>query len=232
MSEKFKVEKTLLLHDNGKGAPQDEAHFFYTKEHTIHFLVKFKDLNFGKSRVKWVFTGVSTYAGRDIHVAEVESESLIANETTAELKLKKDWPFGEYRARIYVNDELVHQFEYEIIEPRAQLKVHQDVSLSIETNNKETTDLVRAFRPFHRKQNFMIQTSGVEPGSKIKWVFYAQDTALGKNQKISEVTYEPKEVSFMLTSFLELPRDWPVGLYRVEVYYNEELLKKFEYKVE
>jgi hypothetical protein len=68
--------------------------------------------------------------------------------------------------------------------------------------------------------------------AKVKWVFTAVDTTAGKNRQIQEVEFDATDFKGnTLTSFCELPRDWPTGKYKGDIYINGKLVKTFEYTV-
>jgi hypothetical protein len=66
----------------------------------------------------------------------------------------------------------------------------------------------------------------------VTWVCTAVDTSAGKNQKVSGIDIEAWPLDDTTLTFdVELPRDWPTGKYRLEVWVDGESLGKYDYEI-
>jgi hypothetical protein len=108
----------------------------------------------------------------------------------------------------------------------------ESVKLMKDNGSGEAGEEVQSFTPANRKMHFEIKTTSLLPaGSHIKWVFIAVDIPDGKNIEITTVKTDVLAAN-ILSANLELPRDWPVGSYKADVYINDQLFKTIEYNVQ
>jgi len=96
---------------------------------------------------------------------------------------------------------------------------------------------VTVFKATNHNLHFALEVRGRWPAnSAARWSFTAVDTSGGKGVKIGDI--EGKLPDFgasnlnTLTSNVELPRDWPTGIYKVDVFVNGKQLHTAEFKIE
>jgi hypothetical protein len=112
----------------------------------------------------------------------------------------------------------------------SQIRI-ESIKLMRDNGSGEPGDEVQSFTPADRKMHFEIKTTSMLPaGSKVLWVFIAVDIPDGKNIEITTVKTDVLAAN-VLSANLELPRDWPVGSYKADVYINDQLFKTIEYIV-
>ncbi len=95
----------------------------------------------------------------------------------------------------------------------------------------EPGEAIEVFIPSDKVQHFEINLDGTEFGNKEFVVeFWAVETSAGENIKISEFKSEAL-VANTITAKVSLPREWPVGLYRLDVKMDGEVIGSHEYDV-
>lgn len=91
---------------------------------------------------------------------------------------------------------------------------------------------VQSFRASDRNKHFSVMVNTPLPtGTNAKWIFTAVDTRHGQNMAISEVEYRVNDEVDTLSSNLELPRDWPPGKYKAELFINGTFWYRIDYQV-
>ena len=65
----------------------------------------------------------------------------------------------------------------------------------------------------------------------MKLVWVAVDTSGGQNIDIAESEFTALAAN-IINGEVELPDDWPVGAYRLDIYLNDEVAKSVEFVVE
>ena len=107
----------------------------------------------------------------------------------------------------------------------------KSIVLKRDNGNSEAGDTVDQFLATDRTQFFEAETSRLlDAGTKVKWSFTAVKTTSGNDILIKDVTTDVL-VANQLSAHISLPRDWPVGSYKVDVYFNDNLIKTLNYEV-
>jgi hypothetical protein len=90
---------------------------------------------------------------------------------------------------------------------------------------------VEAFHPGDHHQRFRIELDETELGSHEFVVeFWAVDTAAAANTKVTEFKGGAL-VANTIDADVSLPRDWPIGSYRLDVLMDGEPIGSFDYEV-
>jgi uncharacterized OB-fold protein len=92
-------------------------------------------------------------------------------------------------------------------------------------------DEVTGFKPTDNPQHFVAHLSEFEGGTKVKFVFTAINAGGEKNYKIKELEQETNSLVNQVTCSFKLPRPFPTGDYKVDVYVNGKLSKTVKYKI-
>ncbi len=107
----------------------------------------------------------------------------------------------------------------------------KSIVLKRDNGNNEAGDTVDQFLATDRTQYFEAETSRLlDAGTKVKWSFTAVKTTSGNDILIKDVTTDVL-VANQLSAHISLPNDWPVGSYKVDVYFNDNLIKTLNYEV-
>ncbi|HSQ25052.1 MAG TPA: hypothetical protein VLN44_11590, partial [Pyrinomonadaceae bacterium] len=69
-------------------------------------------------------------------------------------------------------------------------------------------------------------------GTKVRFIWQAVDVQGSKNEEIKTIDYTTNSFENKVRGHLTLPKDWPTGKYRVEVYINDALDKTIDYTIE
>jgi hypothetical protein len=226
------IKSVKLMRDDGKGNSGEEVKSFRPADRKQHFQVELTATKMGSLEAKWVFTALDTTAGKNIKIFESKVTGLVGNIISGSVRLPRDWPSGSYKADLYLNDKLIKTIEYVVSRPVSELSVIS-VKLRRDDGGGNPGEEVKVFRPSDHKQHFEAEVDGFFVGeAKVKWVFTALDTTAGKNKQILEAEFDATDFKGnTLTSFCELPRDWPPGTYKGDIYINGKLVKTFEYIV-
>jgi len=236
------VASIALMRDDGSGEPGDVVQNFTPADRKMHFEVKTSGLLSPGSKVKWVFTAVDTTEGKNLLITTVETDVLVANDLTATLTLDRDWPVGTYKADVTINSEPLTIVNFTVVgetvapaQPPAQegqIGV-ESVKLMRDDGGGNPGDVVQNFTPADHKMHFEITTTGMlSAGSKVKWVFTGVDTSEGKNLSVATFETDATSTANVMTANVELPRDWPTGSYKAEVYLDDQLLTTVDYTVQ
>ncbi|HVS20649.1 MAG TPA: hypothetical protein VHD88_02310 [Pyrinomonadaceae bacterium] len=99
-------------------------------------------------------------------------------------------------------------------------------------NNGEPGDTTTSFEPGDHTIHCIADLNRAKSGTAVKFVWKAVDVADSKNEEIKTIDYTTKSFENKVHGHLTLPRDWPKGTYKVEVYINGTLDKTITYTVE
>ena len=107
------------------------------------------------------------------------------------------------------------------------------VSIDLATDsNGQPGDTVQSFSPTDNPMHFVIKLSEASKGTKVKVVLKAVDVDSGdKDTTVGSLDYETKSLENRVNAQFELPRDWPTGQWRLEVFVNGALDKTRDFRV-
>ncbi len=91
---------------------------------------------------------------------------------------------------------------------------------------------VDTFGPTDRTVHCVIKLKESDSGTNIKFSWMIVEAEGAKNEKIKEIEYTTKPLENVVHAHLTLPRDWPKGKYKVDVYVNGKVDKTINYAVE
>ncbi|MBP7623697.1 MAG: hypothetical protein KA763_06950 [Xanthomonadales bacterium] len=118
-----------------------------------------------------------------------------------------------------------------ILFPMSAFAVSIESVTLLADNEGEPGDAVEVFIPSDQVQHFDIQLDAVEAGNHEFLVeFWAVDTTAGENLKVSEFK-SSSLITNKITAKVSLPREWPVGLYRLDVKMDGATIGSHEYDV-
>lgn len=93
----------------------------------------------------------------------------------------------------------------------------------------EKTD---TFEPGDRTVHCVATLKEAKSGTDMKFSWWIVDAEGTQDKKIKDIDYTTKALENVIHGHLSLPRDWPKGKYKVEVYVNGNLDKTVSYTVE
>jgi hypothetical protein len=111
--------------------------------------------------------------------------------------------------------------------------VHVESIKLARDENGSAGEEVSVFHPKDNPMHAVVRLTEFESGTKVRVVLMAVSVATGeKNTKVAEIEKETGSLQNELDTTFTLPRDWPTGSYRVDVYVNGSLDKSRTYEVE
>ena len=94
------------------------------------------------------------------------------------------------------------------------------------------TDLTNRFVPGDRTIYCIIELNQARAGTLVRFVWKTAQIAGSQNEVIKTVDYTTKAVESEVHGNLTLPRDWPRGTYKTEVYVNNTLARTVNWSVQ
>ena len=107
----------------------------------------------------------------------------------------------------------------------------QSVRLARDNGSGETGETVTRFSPGDHIFHAVVELNRIETGLKVKLVWIAVDAGGEKNFEIDRAEFTSLAVN-IINGQIELPNDWPVGKYRLDIYLNDALAKSVDFAVE
>jgi hypothetical protein len=98
-------------------------------------------------------------------------------------------------------------------------------------NNGNPGDETNTFSPGERTVHCLAKLNNPKEGTRIKFAWWIVDAGGTRNEKIKEIDYTTSSGDNVVHGHLTVPRDWPTGKYKCEVYVNGVLDKTIEYWV-
>jgi len=113
--------------------------------------------------------------------------------------------------------------------PNAEVVIHT-VSMA-KNNNGRPGDPTLSFMPSDRTIFCVITFNMAKAGTKVRFVWKTVEIEGSRNEEIKTVDYVTKPLEERVQGNLTLPRDWPVGTYKVDIYINGTFAKTVNYRV-
>jgi tetratricopeptide (TPR) repeat protein len=98
-------------------------------------------------------------------------------------------------------------------------------------NNGRPGEAVTSFLPGDRTIFCVIELNAVRAGTKVRFVWKTVEIEGSRNEEIKTIDYVTTGVDQVVQGNLTLPRDWPVGTYKVDIYINGVFTKTINYRV-
>lgn len=93
-------------------------------------------------------------------------------------------------------------------------------------------DRASTFAPSDRTIHAVARLKESKSGTKLKFSWWIVDADGAKNEKIKDIDYTTRSLENVVHGHLTLPRDWPKGRYKVEVYVDGNVDRTTEFTVE
>jgi len=98
-------------------------------------------------------------------------------------------------------------------------------------NNGQPGDSTNTFAPDDHTVHCVVTLSEAKEGTRIKFAWTIVDAGDSKNEKLKDIEYTTAAKENIVHGHLTLPRDWPTGKYRCEVFVNNKSEKTIDYYV-
>lgn len=231
-ASEWELEKITLHRDDGSGDIGEETTYFHPEDHAHYVLARFKSMRVGLIQPTVRFISVNTAAGRDQLIVESKSPtSLIGNEFKGSLKLERDFPVGYYRFELDINGKPVTAGNYCVMENPANFKLYE-YSLHLPDKDGELGEEVKTFTQQNRHLYLSVRTSGIKPGTQLKWIWRGLETEKGSGEVTSAEGRITDVGIFNLSPDLTLENPLPAGSYSLEMYLDGSPVASFPFRVE
>ena len=114
----------------------------------------------------------------------------------------------------------------------ANADVYVDKISMAKDDNGKPGETTTTFEPGDRTIHCVAELSKAKGGTEVKFSWKVVDVQGTKNEEIKTIDYTTKSFEKTIHGHLTLPKDWPKGEYRVEVYINGVLDKTIDYTIE
>lgn len=105
------------------------------------------------------------------------------------------------------------------------------ITMAKDNGNGDPGDETNTFRASDHTVHCLATLRNPKEGTKIKFSWWIVDAQGSKNELIKEIDYTTGPNNNVVHGHLSLPRDWPKGKYKCDVYVDGKLEKTFEYYV-
>jgi hypothetical protein len=93
-------------------------------------------------------------------------------------------------------------------------------------------DETENFEPADRTIHCVATLKAAKAGTQMKFAWWIVDVAGTTNEKIKEIDYTTAPNENIVHGHLTLPKDWPAGKYKVQIFVNGDLDRTIAYAVE
>jgi hypothetical protein len=107
------IDKAYMAKDNS-GQPGEETETFSPSDHTVHCMITLDHAAEGTQiRFDWIGVDAGEFQNRSIKKLEYTTKAL-ENKVHANVILPRDWPEGDYKVDVYLNDQLARSITYKV----------------------------------------------------------------------------------------------------------------------
>jgi len=92
-------------------------------------------------------------------------------------------------------------------------------------------DATNSFGPGDRTIHCVAKLAEAKAGTTMKFSWFIVDAGGSKNEKIKDIDYTTGALENIVHGHLTLPKDWPTGKYKVDVFVNGKLEQTARYSV-
>ena len=108
----------------------------------------------------------------------------------------------------------------------------KEIHMAKDDGNGDPGEKTDTFEPGDRTVHCVATLKEAKSGTDMKFSWWIVDAEGTQDKKIKDIDYTTKALENVIHGHLSLPRDWPKGKYKVEVYVNGNLDKTVSYTVE
>ena len=114
----------------------------------------------------------------------------------------------------------------------ANADVYVDKIYMAKDKDGQAGDETTSYAPDDRTVHCLIELNKAKKGTEVRFIWKAAEVEGSRDEEIKTIDYTTNSFENKVHGHLTLPRDWPTGKYRVEVYINGSLDKTIDYTVE
>ena len=106
-----------------------------------------------------------------------------------------------------------------------------ELHMAKDNGNEEPGDETNSFSPSDRTIHCVAKLADAKAGTQMKFSWFIVDAGDSKDEKIKDIDYTTRALENIVHGHLTLPRDWPSGKYKVDVFVNGNLEKTARFSV-
>ncbi|HEY7784955.1 MAG TPA: hypothetical protein VIB00_09520 [Pyrinomonadaceae bacterium] len=107
-----------------------------------------------------------------------------------------------------------------------------ELHMAKDNGSGDPGDESSTFGPTDRTIHAVTKLKDSKSGTKMKFAWWIVDADGARNQKIRDIDYTTRALENVVHGHLTLPRDWPKGSYKVDLYVNDVLDRTVQFTVE
>ena len=115
---------------------------------------------------------------------------------------------------------------------RADADVYVNRAYLAKDNGGRPGAQTTSFAPGDRTIHCVIELNKAKKGTKVRVIWKTVDVQDSKNEEIKTIDYTTNSFEKKIQGHLKLPKDWPTGKYRVEIYIDDGLDQTIDYTIE
>jgi hypothetical protein len=108
----------------------------------------------------------------------------------------------------------------------------KEIHMAKDDGSGSPGDRTNTFEPGDRTVHCVATLKEPKAGTDMKFSWWIVDADGTTNKKIKDIDYTTGQLENVIHGHLSLPRDWPQGKYKVQVYVNGNLDKTVNYSVQ
>jgi hypothetical protein len=108
----------------------------------------------------------------------------------------------------------------------------KEIHMAKDDGSGSPGDRTNTFEPGDRTVHCVATLKEAKAGTDMKFSWWIVDADGTTNKKIKDIDYTTGQLENVIHGHLSLPRDWPEGKYKVQVYVNGNLDKTVNYSVQ
>ena len=106
------------------------------------------------------------------------------------------------------------------------------IYMARDDGNGKPGDQTESFSSSEHTVHVMVQLDHAEEGTIVKFDWIGVSAGAWEDESLKQLNYITKPLENKVHANLTLPRDWPEGDYKVDVYLNGQLARSIAYKIE
>ena len=108
----------------------------------------------------------------------------------------------------------------------------EEIHMAKDDGNGKPGAETDSFEPGDRTIHCVTTLKTAKSGTQMKFSWWIVDAGGSKDEKIKDIDYTTGALENVIHGHLSLPKDWPVGKYKVRIYVNGELDRTLFYSVQ
>jgi hypothetical protein len=108
----------------------------------------------------------------------------------------------------------------------------EEIHMAKDNGNGAPGDETSSFAPSDHTIHCVTKLSKPKSGTAMRFAWWIVDAGGSKNEKFKDIEYSTRGMENIVHGHLTLPKEWPAGKYKVQVYVNGDLDRTVFFSVE